>query len=238
MHLGRVVPRAGELGEGQPVLPAVVMDQDVALFEVDVRGAVFTHRPKLHQVGIGSEVPHRPQDVQGGDDVVVLCEDGVLATDEGVRRGRHLAVMDDRLWLELPEQPLHEVPVAQVALGHADAVSGDLPPGIRPGRERVRDGGQGVGSGFLVRPPTQVVVDREHVVPAGREIHRGGPAQIAVTTQDQDPHRTPLFDRPGGPRAGLEASILYGLRPVRALRRGWSTMWRPHRWSASIGRSS
>ena len=43
VHFGEVVEGAGLLGKWEHVLAAVVLDGDVALFDVDVRSAVFAH---------------------------------------------------------------------------------------------------------------------------------------------------------------------------------------------------
>jgi len=100
----------GELGERQAVAPAVVVDVDPALFDVDVGRSVLAHRSQLHQVGVGRELVHGVEDVQRVDDVVVLREDGVLPVDQGVRRGRELAVMDDDLGFEVLEQSFRSCP--------------------------------------------------------------------------------------------------------------------------------
>ena len=70
VHLGQVVERAGQLGEGERVLAALVLDLDVALFDVDVGRAVLAHRPELDEVGVGDVVAHREQQVEGADHVV------------------------------------------------------------------------------------------------------------------------------------------------------------------------
>ena len=53
VHLGQVVEGPGLLGIGQDVGPALVGDLDVALFDVDVGGAVLPHGPELHEVDGG-----------------------------------------------------------------------------------------------------------------------------------------------------------------------------------------
>ncbi len=52
VHLREVIERARLLGEGQHVLPPVVLDREISLFDVDVRRSVFAHRSELDQVAI------------------------------------------------------------------------------------------------------------------------------------------------------------------------------------------
>ena len=62
----------------------------------------------------------------------------------------------------------------------------------RAGRS-AQDRRQRVGAGLGVCAAAQVVVDDVDVVAALREPHRGGPAQVSVTAQDEDAHvRTSL----------------------------------------------
>ena len=87
VHLGEVIEGARLLGERQHVLAAVMLDGDVAFFDIDIGSAVLAHRPQLHQVAVGPELPQREQQVQRSDHVVDLREDRVLAVDHGIRRG-------------------------------------------------------------------------------------------------------------------------------------------------------
>src|SRR5262249_45178177 len=50
--LGQVVERAGPLGEQHPVGPAVVLQVEPALLDVDVGRAVLAHRAQLDQVDV------------------------------------------------------------------------------------------------------------------------------------------------------------------------------------------
>jgi hypothetical protein len=72
VDLGEVIERAGLLGERERVFAAVVLDLDEALFDVDVRRAVFAHRAELDEVAIGLQLAHGEEQVQRADDVVHL----------------------------------------------------------------------------------------------------------------------------------------------------------------------
>ena len=56
VHLGEVVERAGLLGKRQHVFAAVMLDGDIALFDIDIGRAVFAHRPEFHQVAVRLEL--------------------------------------------------------------------------------------------------------------------------------------------------------------------------------------
>ena len=108
----------------------------------------------------------RVDHVQRVDDVVRLGEDGVLAVLHRVGRAGHLAVVHDRLGLELAEQSLGDVPLGEVALGEPDLLTGDVLPGGDAVGQPGGDRREGVGAGFLVRAATQVVVDDVDLVAA------------------------------------------------------------------------
>ena len=117
-------------------------------------------------MGVGCDVAHRVDHVQGVDHVVRLREDGVLAVLHRVGRAGHLAVVHDRFGLELAEQSLGDVPVGEVALGEPDLLAGDVLPGGDAVGQAGGDRREGVGAGFLVRAATQVVVDDVDLVAA------------------------------------------------------------------------
>src|SRR5205823_6355449 len=98
------------------------------------------------------------------------------------------AVVDDRLRPELPEQPLHDLVLADVVLGHPDLEPGDVLPRRRPLGEGAEDRREGVGSLLRVRPPPEVVVDGVDLVAPLREVHRRRPPEVAVPSEDQDAH--------------------------------------------------
>src|ERR671918_1974471 len=188
VHLRRVVEGAWLLRERKDVGSTLVPNLDEALLDVDVRRPVLAHRPELHQVRVRGQVTHGEQDVQRADDVVVLGERGVGARGHRVRRRGHLAVVHDDLGLELAEDPLDDVVVAQVTHRHAHTTTVDLLPRPGSGRQALGDGGQRVGFVLPVGPAAQPVVDEVHVVTEPRQMHRGRPAQVPVATEDQDAH--------------------------------------------------
>ena len=189
VDLRQVVQAARELRVEDRLLAPVVLDVEVPLLDVDVGCAVLAHRAELHEVRVGRVLAHRPQHVQGVHDVVVLREHRVVPVPHRVRRGRHLAVVHDRVGAEVPEQVGGDVPFDEVAFGDADLLAGDVLPGVGARRQRVEDRHERVRADLLVGVSPEVVVDDVHVVAALREPHRGGPAEVSVATQDQDPHQ-------------------------------------------------
>ena len=73
--------------------------------------------------------------------------------------------MDDRLGLEPAHDPLHDVPVREVAVGRTDLLAGPLAPRGDPLGQRC-DRGEGVGARLGMEPPAQTVVDDVDVVAA------------------------------------------------------------------------
>ena len=158
----------------------------------------------------------RVDHVQRVDDVVRLGEDGVLAVLHRVGRAGHLAVVHDRLGLELAEQPLGDVPFGEVALGEPDLLAGDVLPGGDAVGQPGGDRREGVRAGFLVRAATQVVVDDVDLVAALGEPHRGRPSEVPVAAQDQDAHGWSFRCV----RAGRRHILPAGLTPGRPGPRG------------------
>ena len=155
----------GSFGNGQRRAAPVVLDVDVALFDVDVGRAVLAHRPELHEVGVRDVVAHREQEVQVADHVGLLGLDGGLEALHRVRRRGLLAVVDDRLGLEAGDDALEERGVLDRALVHRDLLAGDLLPGGDPLIQR-QDRRQGVGALGFDPAATRVVVDDGYIVAA------------------------------------------------------------------------
>ena len=103
-----VIEGAGLLGKGKNVLAAVVLDGDVAFFDVDIGRAVFAHGAELDQVAIGMEFAQREKEIQRADDVVDLGENGVLAVNHGVGGRALFGEMDHGLGLEILDDSCEE----------------------------------------------------------------------------------------------------------------------------------
>ena len=187
VDLREVVDRARELRVGQRVLAALVLDLDEALLDVDVGRPVLAHRPELDEVAVGHPVAQREQQVQRADHVRLLRVDRVAAGDHRVRRRRLLAVVDDRLGQHVGDDLVEELAVVDVADHRLDVAPRDLPPGLDPLAER-GDRGQRVRRVLVVPATAGEVVDDEHLVAPRGEPHGGGPAEVAVATEDQDAH--------------------------------------------------
>src|SRR5262245_57107765 len=101
-----------------------MLNGDVAFLDVDIRRAVFTHRPQLDQVTIGQEFTDGKQYVQRADDVVYLRKNGVLPVDHGVRSGALLCEVYDGFRLERLERGGEKIVVGYVADEHFDGFPG------------------------------------------------------------------------------------------------------------------
>ena len=187
VHLRQVVERAGLLGEGQGVGPAVVGDGQPALFDVDVRGAVLAHRAQLDQVDRRIDLGDGPEQVEGADHVVHLGVDGVSAVQHGVRCGPLLAQVDDGVRLEPTQRAGDELGVGQVAGTGLDQLAGEPSPRVDPFRER-GDRHQAAGAELGVVATADEIVDHRHLVTCSGKVQCGGPAEIAVATEDEYAH--------------------------------------------------
>ena len=76
-----VIETAGLLGIGQGIFATVVLDRDVALFDVDVGRAIFAHGAQLDQVTVGELLTNDVEQVEGSDNVVGLGQHGMFAID-------------------------------------------------------------------------------------------------------------------------------------------------------------
>src|SRR5215469_10614589 len=97
VHLGKVIEGSWLLRERHGVSAAVVLEGDVAFFDVDVGRAIFAHGAKLDEMAIGQELAHGKEHVQRANDVVHLRKHGVFAVDHRVRRGALFGEVDNGL---------------------------------------------------------------------------------------------------------------------------------------------
>ena len=132
VHLGQVVEGARPLRVGQDVGASLVVDLDAPLFDVDVGGSVLTHRSELDQMDGAVVLGDRVEQVERADDVVHLGVDAVGAVDHRVRRRPLLGEVDDRLWLELADDPVDEGRVGQVSDEDVEVPARNLGPRPHP----------------------------------------------------------------------------------------------------------
>ena len=194
VHLGQVIERPRPLGEQHPVGPAVVLQVQPALLDVDVRRAVLAHRAQLDQVDVGVGLGDREQHVQVPDHVVLLGVHRVRPVDHRVRRGPLLGEVDHGLGLEVPDDVVGEQRVGQVTDVHADLLAGQLLPHRDPRLQRL-DRHQGLDPELVVVVPADEVVGDRHLMAGLRQVQRCRPAQIPVPAQHQDFH-APVLPSP------------------------------------------
>ena len=134
VHLGEVIERARLFGIRQHVRPAVVLDADVAFFNIDIRRAVFAHGAELHQVAIGPEFLKRKQEVQRSHHIVHLSEHRMFAVDHRIRSGALLGKVNHRIRLEVFDHARQEIVVVDIADKHLDGLPSELLPDAQPVR--------------------------------------------------------------------------------------------------------
>src|SRR5215216_6400623 len=187
VDVAEVVPASWLLRERQKILAPVVLDLDVALFDVYVGLAVLTHRAELHQVAVGHVLAYGIEHVQVADNVVVLGVDGMAPVDHGVGCRPLLGEVHDGLWLVAPDNLGEELPVKQVAELEAYGLRAHLAPRPDP-LLYLRDGGQARSAELVVNGPPDAVVDDDDLVAHIRKVQGGRPATIPVATQNQYLH--------------------------------------------------
>ena len=57
VHLGEVIERARLFGIRHNIAASVVLDSDIAFFNIDIRRAVFAHGSQFHQMAFRLDVP-------------------------------------------------------------------------------------------------------------------------------------------------------------------------------------
>jgi hypothetical protein len=192
MDLGKVVERSRKLGEGKGVAPALVLDLDEALFDVDVRRPILAHRSELDQMSVGRLLTHGPEQLQRADDVVRLGDDRVIDVLHRPRRARLLAVVDDHAGLEVAKDFPDESSLSDVSDVGVDPVARYVAPGFDPLLERP-DRSQGVRSRLFDPSAAGEIVDDCDVVPSAGKAHGRGPAEVAVAAENQYSHRRTRF---------------------------------------------
>ena len=115
MHLRQVIERAGLLGKRQHVFAAIVLDGDIAFFDIDIRRAVFAHGSQFDQVALRPRFAQSKQQVERADYVVDLGEDGVVAVDHRIRGGTLLGEMHHRVRLNLIDGRGEKLEIGNIA---------------------------------------------------------------------------------------------------------------------------
>jgi hypothetical protein len=132
VHLGKVIEGAGLLGKRQHVFAAVMLDSDIAFLDIDVRRAIFAHRPELHQMAIGPKFAEGKKQIQGSDDIIYLCKHRVLTVDHRVWRGALLG----KVHHSIRREPFHgfrnEIVVANIAGEALDILTRYPSPRVQP----------------------------------------------------------------------------------------------------------
>src|SRR5437763_370611 len=87
VDFGKMVERAGLLGEWEDIFASVVLNPDETFFDIYVGSAIFSHGAQLHQVAIRLKFLDGEKHVQGANHVIDLGEYRMMAIDHGIRGG-------------------------------------------------------------------------------------------------------------------------------------------------------
>src|SRR5271155_1657626 len=181
VHFGEVVERAGLFGKGKNVLAAVVLDGDVAFFDVNVRSAVLAHGAEFDEVAIGLQFAQSKKQIQRADYVVDLGVHGVATVNHGVGGRALFGEMNDGLGFEIFDYVAEEFVVADIAHVGFDGSAGQAVPGGEAIGERA-DGSEGLRAQLVVPLAADEVVHDGHFVALLRQIEGRGPSAISVST--------------------------------------------------------
>src|SRR5208337_3627551 len=95
VHFREMVKGAGLLGIRYGVSSPIVLDGDVAFFNIDIGSAIFTHGAELDEVTIGLKLSQCEEQVERAHDVIHLSENGVFTVNHGIGSGALFGKMDD-----------------------------------------------------------------------------------------------------------------------------------------------
>src|SRR3989440_1661136 len=187
VHFREVIEGARLLREWNYVLAAVVFDGDVALFDVNVGGAVLAHGAQLDEVTIRQKFANGEKNVQCSDDVVHLGEDGVLAVDHRVGSRALLGEMDHGFRFEGLECGSEKVVVGNVTDKQFDGLAGHVLPDPDAIRQRANRSQRLRTKLVVPKAPQKVVNDRNRMALL-RQIEGRSPTAIAVPTEHGNLH--------------------------------------------------
>ena len=175
------------MGNGRTSAAAVVLDADVAFFDIDIGRAVFAHGSELDQMAVGLELAEGEEEIERADDVVHLGEDGVLAVDHRIGRGALLGKMDHGVGAHGFDGGSEKIVVGDIAGKLVDVLAGQLAPDAQAFGQGL-NGGQSLNAQFMVPLAAGKIVDNRDRMTFLRQIQGSGPPAVSVTTQDADFH--------------------------------------------------
>src|SRR6266487_3775013 len=86
---------------GQDIRSTLMVNFNKSLFDIYVWSAVLAHRAQFHKMAVGREFFYRIQNVECPNDIIYLCENGMLAINHGVRSRALFGKMYDCLRLNV-----------------------------------------------------------------------------------------------------------------------------------------
>src|SRR5271154_405531 len=123
-----MVKGTGLLGIRQSVFPTVVLDRDVAFFDIDIGRAVFTHGAELDEVAIGLKLTQGEQQIERAYYIVHLGENRVFAVNHGVGSGTLFSEVDDCFRFEILDDRGEKVVIRYIADELLDGAPGEPLP--------------------------------------------------------------------------------------------------------------
>src|ERR1700682_1727720 len=107
----------------QQVLASVVLDRDVALFDVDIGRSVFAHGSQLDEMALRAKFANSEEHVHRAYHIIYLREDGVLAVDHGIRSGALLSEVNDGVGSESLDRRFEEIVIGDVTHKKLDGLA-------------------------------------------------------------------------------------------------------------------
>src|SRR5262249_47279794 len=114
----------------------VVLDGDIAFFDVDIGRTVLAHGAELDEMTVRGEFANRKEHVQCADNVIHLSEDRVLTVDHRIRSRTLLGEVDDSFRLETLDHRSEKIVIGDITDEKLDGLARDLLPDPETIREK------------------------------------------------------------------------------------------------------
>src|ERR1700722_76166 len=131
-----VIKGAGLLREREHILAAIVLNGDVAFFDIDVRRAVLAHGPKFDQMAIRLKFTKSKKKIQSSDHVVRLGKDGMALVDHRIGSRALFGEMNNGFGLKTFDHRGQEFVVGDVSDVGVDGITRKLLPNLETFTQR------------------------------------------------------------------------------------------------------
>ena len=152
------------LGIRYRVAPSVVLNGDVAFFDVDIRSAVLAHRTQLDEVAIGLEFAQREQQIERPHDIVDLGENRMFAVDHRIRSRTLFGKMHHSIRFKRLDERRQKVILRHIADKKFDGLARQVLPDVQSLCQRT-DRRKGLHPEFVVPLPAAKIVSNRNRMP-------------------------------------------------------------------------